>query len=95
MDQISLHNRYLGGYVYHDKGQELRCGQDQESRQTVGPYAHTEFGAKKLQNRSAIFYLFSALIVLWFQQSCAIPKKPGNVTIQNCYQCPVSEVSNK
>jgi hypothetical protein len=94
MGQISDHPRNLASYVYYDKGQELRCGQDQESRQAATPYANTELGAKKLQNRSAIFGLIIALIVLWFQ-SCAVPKKPGNVTIHNCVRCTISEVLNK
>jgi len=92
MGQIPDHPRNLASYVHHDKGLEVRCGQNQESQRTAAPYAHSEVGSKHLIKLRSVLGLISALIVLWIQQSCT---RPGNVTIQNCYRCTVGEVLNK
>ncbi len=81
------HSRNLGtSYIFYDRGQELRCGKDQESREATAPYAHSEIGCKHLETRRFVFGLLAALILFGVQQSC---KKPETIT-HNYYGCTVN-----
>jgi len=103
MDQVSLHSRYLAGYVYYAQEQKTTCESELESRQpSMAPYAHSERGSKTLLVLQTVLAfckdLILALIVWYLAQSSArvqqvyILEKAQNVIISSTSGCLTDDV---
>ena len=88
MGQILDHPRNLASYVYYDKGQELRCGQNREPERAKTAWAHSPFGSVILVILTALF----SLMVWQIQHRNAIEAK--SVT-NNCYHCTIVYQADK